>query len=121
VASRFFTDSTGTQWTVWDVRPDPRDRRSGDDRRSGRERRTDPTRLRQVDRSDRRAGVDRRVTARTRVVVQAGYEHGWLCFSGASQRRRLAPIPPDWEQCSDAALEGYCTRAGVVAPSSRSA
>ena len=121
MGSRAFTDSAGQQWTVWDVRPEYGERRSGGDRRSGRDRRVDPTRHRPGARPDRRSGLDRRVALRSRGIVQPGYEHGWLCFAAGGQRRRLAPIPGNWEECSDRALEAYCARAAVVTPSTRSA
>jgi hypothetical protein len=61
------------------------------------------------------------VAARARGIVQAGYEHGWLCFAAGGQRRRLAPIPADWEECSEGALEAHLAHAALVTPSSRSA
>jgi len=26
---------------------------------------------------------------------------GWLCFESGDERRRLHPIPPQWEECSE--------------------
>ena len=34
---------------------------------------------------------------RTPSRVPENFRSGWLCFQSASERRRLAPIPPDWE------------------------
>ena len=34
---------------------------------------------------------------RTLSRVPESFRTGWLCFQSASERRRLAPIPPDWE------------------------
>jgi hypothetical protein len=65
--------------------------------------------------------MERRVAVRGRGVVQPGYENGWLCFAAGGQRRRLAPIPADWEDCSERALEAHCARAALVTPSTRSA
>ena len=39
---------------------------------------------------------------------------GWLCFEGGSERRRLSPIPLEWQQCDDAALESLCASAEIV-------
>jgi hypothetical protein len=41
---------------------------------------------------------------------------GWLCFESVAGKRRVYPVPPDWETLSPAHLEILC-RAGVpVAP-----
>jgi hypothetical protein len=29
----------------------------------------------------------------------AGLESGWLVFQSPSEKRRLCPIPPEWETC----------------------
>lgn len=39
---------------------------------------------------------------------------GWLCFESRSQRRRLSPIPTDWGDLDDAALEALRDRAEIV-------
>jgi hypothetical protein len=39
---------------------------------------------------------------------------GWLCFQSAAEKRRLAPIPPEWEVCDCSVLEDLCSRAGYV-------
>jgi hypothetical protein len=36
--------------------------------------------------------------------VAGGFRQGWLTFSSPNERRRLAPIPPNWEVSSDAEL-----------------
>ena len=33
--------------------------------------------------------------------VGSGMENGWLCFQSGSRRRRLAPIPENWNDLSD--------------------
>lgn len=43
--------------------------------------------------------------------VSADLQSGWLTFESGSDRRRFAPIPPDWEESSVAALQSYCQRA----------
>jgi hypothetical protein len=39
-----------------------------------------------------------------------GYEQGWLTFEneGTAERRRLAPIPDDWEEVSEERLILMC-------------
>lgn len=39
---------------------------------------------------------------------------GWLCFEGGTERRRLSPIPPEWQQCDEATLESLCACAEIV-------
>jgi hypothetical protein len=36
---------------------------------------------------------------------------GWLCFAAEEEKRRLTPIPEDWQRCSHAQLEQYCVAA----------
>jgi hypothetical protein len=31
------------------------------------------------------------------LFVSAGFENGWLSFETEGEKRRLAPIPPDWD------------------------
>jgi hypothetical protein len=35
------------------------------------------------------------------------YQHGWLCFESATEKRRLGPIPPNWTSVSDEELRRY--------------
>ena len=39
---------------------------------------------------------------------------GWLTFEGAGERRRLAPIPEDWEQATAERLDLMCRVAEVA-------
>jgi hypothetical protein len=71
------------------------DRRSGIDRRSEAVRRGD---------LDRRSGEDRREELRTRAQLPGQYAHGWLCFESEGEKRRLAPLPVDWETMSETTL-----------------
>lgn len=111
---RVFTDARGARWHAWEVRPAPRERRSGRDRRAGVP--ADP-------RAERRRGPERRVRDLGRPTgVAAALAGGWLCFEpeardGAAVRRRLAPIPHGWEVCSEATLRGYLDRAAQGAAS----
>lgn len=45
------------------------------------------------------------------------YREGWLLFESAIEKRRLAPVPRDWESLSDQALQALC--AGASPQSSR--
>jgi len=33
--------------------------------------------------------------------VDPEFSHGWLCFELGNERRRVAPIPADWERLSE--------------------
>jgi hypothetical protein len=48
------------------------------------------------------------------VRVSPGLELGWLVFESAFERRRLAPIPSDWERLSDDELSALCARATAL-------
>lgn len=39
-----------------------------------------------------------------RELVSPGMEGGWLSFEGEDEKRRLAPVPPGWEEGTDAEL-----------------
>ena len=39
---------------------------------------------------------------------------GWLCFESATEKRRLHPIPPGWEEHSEELLWRLCTTAQPV-------
>lgn len=99
---RIFTDSQGVEWQAWDIIPRLAERRA-------RERRS----VRAVVKAERRTD-DRRKVAGERTVLGNGMNHGWLCFEALREKRRLAPIPPDWLRCAVARLEEYL-RAAVPA------
>ena len=99
---RTFTDSRGIEWTVWQVAPqglgvDAPDRRSG------------PRRMESME----HGGMERRRRSR-RLGLAPGFEAGWLVFKSRGERRRLAPVPEDWERVDDASLERYCSSAMTV-------
>lgn len=94
-------------WQVWSVIPGTRkdgERRGGRDRRS-----PDPVFLYRG--ADRRKAADRRNAAAT---VSAAFAGGWLVFQAPHERRRLAPIPADWEALSSDDLARLCERATRV-------
>jgi hypothetical protein len=100
---RIFRDDNGVEWQVWRVVPDAPlvlERRMKD-RRSGQ-----PSAYR---------GVERRVAAR-RSGSSAGLKDGWLCFQGEEGKRRLAPVPPEWEVCPEPELARLHAAASPVRP-----
>lgn len=50
-------------------------------------------------------------------VANAGLEGGWLVFQSESHKRRLCPIPPEWEDSSAEQLHLWCRVASAVHPS----
>jgi hypothetical protein len=62
--------------------------------------------------------TERRERAATRDhYLPEEYRDGWLVFeSSKGEKRRLAPVPPDWESLPDDHLAALCTRATATAP-----
>ena len=113
---RSFVDKTGVPWDVWEVRPQWADRRTNGDRRqrSVDDEGVDPPVLEQ------RRGRDRRQSennGQRRVKLANGFSGGWLIFESGAERRRLSPIPTDWESAPPDQLSALCSRA--VAPRAR--
>lgn len=104
---RTFIDSDGVEWQAWDVMPQAAERRIGN-RRGARE---------QLAFRDRRQ-VERRQRQGRWSPLTSGLSEGWLCFDSGEVRRRLTPIPPDWEECAVDALERYCRSANPARRSS---
>jgi len=102
---RAFVDSGGNEWRVFDVVPRAGERR-GEERRMP----EPPTHTF----GDRRE-AERRLTVGDFSRLSTVHE-GWLCFERGPDRRRLSPIPGDWNRCPDAVLEDYCRRALPVRP-----
>ena len=115
MAHRTFVDDGGVPWNVWDVRPQWTDRRRGEDRRKTRaDDHVDPPVL------DLRRGKDRRQSegaSLRRVKLANGFSGGWLIFESGVERRRLSPIPSDWESAPAEQLADLCARA--TAPRAR--
>jgi hypothetical protein len=88
---REFKDESGQKWGVWFVSPSLAERRH-ENRRE--------VKIASFSGGDRRAVPDRRRhPSRTRSAVAPGYEDGWLCFeSEKGEKRRLIPVPKNWEQ-----------------------
>ena len=103
---RVFQDSTGNEWTAWDVVPRPMERRMA-------QRRTTAISLSSPPTGERRR-AERRVGNTRRSLLPDRLSRGWLCFETRLQRRRLTPIPDDWARCPEPQLERYCEQATPV-------
>ncbi len=84
---REFKDANGTAWKVWDVYP-----------YSGR--------------APRGSAADPASTFSAFPTRELS--EGWLVFECDNEKRRLAPIPPEWETCESCVLEEFCAKAGYV-------
>ena len=116
MAQRTFVDDRGTPWEVREVRPQWADRRTGGDRRqrSLDDESVDPPVLEHRRGTDRRRGEG---DGRRRVKLANGFSGGWLIFESGDERRRLSPIPADWESAPAEKLSAFCARA--MAPRGR--
>jgi hypothetical protein len=94
-------DSKGTEWQTWDVTPSLGERRVSERRRY----------TVQIPHADLRSYGERRAKGGHRPLMTAGLDSGWLCFEATDEKRRLAPVPPDWESCPRERLEEYCEQA----------
>ncbi|HEY2378434.1 MAG TPA: hypothetical protein VGH98_20815 [Gemmatimonadaceae bacterium] len=47
-------------------------------------------------------------------VLAGEMQQGWLTFESDGERRRLVPIPRDWEKAATDRLELYCRAAQAV-------
>ena len=91
---RRFTDSQGTLWRVWDVRPSRLDRRFSVRR----------VRVHKILHVERRFLATRRIDlALARLFFPPG-EAGWLCFECREEKRRLAPVPDGWDRLPEEGL-----------------
>lgn len=104
MAYRTFVDRRNAYWQVWDVRPDRIERRSVERRKANPKGWSGPER-----RKSERRGLNQK-----RVVLDSGLESGWLVFESKSEKRRLTPIPKNWENSSESDLRFYCEKATVV-------
>ncbi len=98
MAYRTFRDSQGTDWQTWDVVPRLEERRVAPRR----------TTVSDAPATDRRARVERRLVRSERTVLNSALTGGWLCFEAEVEKRRLSPIPADWQHCAPERLERYC-------------
>lgn len=47
-------------------------------------------------------------------LKETPFANGWLCFESSEAKRRLAPVPPEWEFAAETTLEQFCQLAGTV-------
>lgn len=48
-------------------------------------------------------------------VLASDMQKGWLTFESETERRRLVPVPRDWEDAAAERMELYCRAAQPVA------
>jgi hypothetical protein len=94
MAHRSFRDEHGREWDAWEVVPTTVERR--------------------VARDLQLAPMpgDRRKVKESRVVVPDALQKGWLAFQSGSERRRLAPIPPNWMEMTSEELVELLKQSG---------
>ena len=110
---RTFVDRDGSYWQVWDSQPTRVERRRMVDRRK--------PRLFPWRETERRSGRDRRITNQRRITLAEGYGSGWLTFESLTEKRRLLPIPSEWETMSQGELRALCEKAKRIAKVDESA
>jgi hypothetical protein len=93
VSYRTFLDSKGRRWEVWLITPAAAERRKADRRASA------------GGNAEFKGSLDRRRTPERRrgpflrtAAVASEFSKGWLCFESEGEKRRLAPVPPGWEE-----------------------
>lgn len=102
---RTFADEQGKSWEIWDVRPARLERR-GVERRDGEARPwTGP---------ERRVADERRQERQVRMRLDYPLSEGWLVFRSDEEKRRLAPIPSNWESLRGAELRELWRKAVVI-------
>ena len=82
-----FVDVLGAEWEVWEVYPRLIERRLLRERRAA-----------------RRGSDERRHVAVGRPTLPRRILGGWLAFQNAHERRRVVPVPDDWEELGDREL-----------------
>jgi len=50
-----------------------------------------------------------------RITLSHGYGGGWLTFESLDEKRRLVPIPPQWEDLNQSELRALCEKARRIA------
>lgn len=92
---RTFLDDLARLWNAWEVIPAWGERRAAE-RRS----QVEESGTRVVDRRTR----ERRHARGLRIALPPRLANGWIAFECADERRRIAPIPPGWEQLPEVGL-----------------
>jgi hypothetical protein len=101
MAHREFTDTLGRSWNVWSVVPERAERR------------------RRPDVVARAAERRLRHNKEFRVPLGEQWVDGWLAFETKGEKRRLAPIPHDWEAATEEQLHRLLERAEQIRPPRR--
>lgn len=94
---RTFTDVAGVAWEVWEVYPRLLERRLMRERRAA-----------------RRGTRERRHVPVGRLTQPRQILGGWLAFQSRVERRRLAPVPDEWEDATDRDLQGFLSGSRVT-------
>jgi hypothetical protein len=107
---RTFLDSTGRRWEVWLVTPAAAERRKADRRAAAAPRGEEFQGF-----SERRRTPERRKSPFRRTIeVASEYSQGWLCFESEGEKRRLAPVPPGWQEAGPDRLSSWLQAAKRV-------
>jgi hypothetical protein len=93
VSYRTFLDSKGKRWEVWLITPAAAERRMIDRRAS-----SAGSAKYQGELDRRRTPERRRGPFHRSGAVASEFSKGWLCFETEGEKRRLAPVPPGWEE-----------------------
>ena len=107
---RTFADDQGRSWEIWDVRPERVERRNAERRH---ERPSPWTGL------ERRVADDRRQNSEVRLRLSHLLAGGWLVFKSDHERRRLSPIPDNWESLRAPQLRALWEQAEVISTNIR--
>ena len=83
-----FVDVLGAVWNVWEVYPRLVERRLLRERRAA-----------------RRGADERRHVTVGRPTLPRQILGGWLALQSKHERRRVVPVPDDWEELSDRELQ----------------
>ena len=92
MAKRQFHDSGMVLWDVWDVQPTDMPARPQSDQRMEPQAPRAPGEQGPGERGDEVPLLDPELA------------QGWLCFQSRAERRRFAPIPPQWLELPDGVL-----------------
>ena len=114
VTIRTFRDARGVEWRVYALVPRGVERRNRTDRR----RKPDPDYKGPERRQQERRQRPREATGPTpQAWVLPGLEGGWLVFDCGAERRRLTPVPADWETATERELDRLCASAQLTSTS----
>lgn len=106
---RTFADDQGKRWEISEVHATHVERREADRRGTQTMTGTGLERLERRDDANRRTKVDALLDPSHPLV------NGWLLFKSDHEKRRLAPIPRNWETCHGGELRELWERAQVTA------